>query len=49
MASTLRAGTYAVSTQSRHSYESAGPRYKRYGPGGPEGGDGRGAPDDADD
>jgi len=32
--STLRAGTYAVSHHARHSYESAGPRYKRFGPGG---------------
>ncbi len=28
----LRPGTYAVSMSARHSYESAGPRYKRYGP-----------------
>jgi glucose-1-phosphate adenylyltransferase len=32
----LRPGSYAVSSQSRHSYESAGPRYKRYAPGAPE-------------
>ena len=30
--STLRAGTYTVSSFGRHSYESAGPRYKRFGP-----------------
>ncbi len=27
----LRPGTFAVSMQSRHSYDSAGPRFKRYG------------------
>jgi len=27
---TLRAGSFTVSTQNRHSYESAGPRFKRY-------------------
>jgi len=30
----LRPGTYAVSMHARHSYDSVGPRYKRYGPGG---------------
>ena len=30
--SALRPGTYAVSMHARHSYDSAGPRYKRYGP-----------------
>ncbi len=30
----LRPGTYAVSMHVRHSFESAGPRYKKYGPGG---------------
>ncbi len=28
----LRPGTFAVSITSRHSYESAGPRYKKYAP-----------------
>jgi glucose-1-phosphate adenylyltransferase len=28
----LRPGIYAISTHGRHSYASAGPRYKRYGP-----------------
>jgi len=28
----LRAGTFEISRRGRHSYESAGPRYKRYGP-----------------
>jgi hypothetical protein len=28
--SQLRPATYAVSTQTRHSYESAGPRFKRF-------------------
>ncbi|HTJ43829.1 MAG TPA: glucose-1-phosphate adenylyltransferase [Kofleriaceae bacterium] len=27
----LKPGTFAISHQSRHSYESAGPRFKRYG------------------
>jgi glucose-1-phosphate adenylyltransferase len=46
----LRPGTYAVSMQSRHSYESAGPRYKRYAPGSSDGGESRsGLPDDGDD
>jgi hypothetical protein len=26
----LRPGTFVVSTQNRHSYDSAGPRFKRY-------------------
>ena len=26
----LRAGSFVVAMQSRHSYESAGPRFKRY-------------------
>jgi glucose-1-phosphate adenylyltransferase len=30
----LRPGTYAVSMQGRHSYESVGPRYKKFGPDG---------------
>lgn len=30
LASELRPGTYAVSMHDRHSYESAGPRFKRY-------------------
>ncbi|MCA9679790.1 MAG: glucose-1-phosphate adenylyltransferase [Kofleriaceae bacterium] len=29
---TLRPGSYTVSMRGRHSYESAGPRYKRFGP-----------------
>ena len=28
----LRPGTFARSMTSRHSYESAGPRYKKYSP-----------------
>jgi len=34
--SVMRPGTYAISMHRRHSYESAGPRYKRFGPGGTE-------------
>jgi hypothetical protein len=30
LADKLRAGSFVVSMQSRHSYESAGPRFKRY-------------------
>ena len=30
----LRPGTYAISMHRRHSYDSAGPRYKKFGPGG---------------
>jgi glucose-1-phosphate adenylyltransferase len=29
---TVRPGTYAISMHARHSYESAGPRYKRFSP-----------------
>jgi glucose-1-phosphate adenylyltransferase len=38
----LRPGTFALSMHTRHSYESAGPRYKKFGPG-------SGGHDDADD
>jgi len=31
----LQPGTYTVSTQGRHSYQSAGPRWRRFGPGEP--------------
>ncbi len=30
LANNMREGSFVVSTQSRHSYESAGPRFKRY-------------------
>jgi hypothetical protein len=30
LAEKMKSGSFVVSTQSRHSYESAGPRFKRY-------------------